>query len=119
MSREIAISAEDIIRKLETIQTGSKGAREAIDKVSATIMQISDLSESIASGTEEQRVTTDDIVRRITETAGGSQEIAQVIIEVAAMAQNSSEGAANVQVAASELDTLADQLQQLLASFRI
>jgi len=119
LSRETAISAEDIIHKLEAIQTGSKGAREAIDKVSTTIMRISDLSESIASGTEEQSVTTDEIVHRITETAGGSQEIAQVIIEVAAMAQNTSKGAAKVQVAARELDTLADQLQQLVGRFQI
>jgi methyl-accepting chemotaxis protein len=90
-----------------------------IGLASKIIAQIHNLSESTASGVEEQSVTTNEIARRMTEAAQGSQDITQVITDVAAAAQETSEGAAGVQRAAKDLASLADQLHQLVVKFKV
>ena len=118
LSRETASSAEGIIQKLEAIQTKSKATREAITNVSKIIVQVRDLSDAIASSTEEQNATTQVIAQRMFEVARGSQEVTQVTAEVAASAHQTSQGAIQVKKAADELSTLADRLQQLMTKFQ-
>jgi methyl-accepting chemotaxis protein len=119
LSRETAASAKNIIYKLEAIQSGSRDATAAINEVSKIIIQIHDLAASTASGVEEQSVTTNEIARRMTEAAQGGQDITRVITEVAMAAQQTSEGATGVQRAAEDLSVVAEQLQQLVAKFKV
>ena len=119
LSRETASSTEGIIQKLEAIQTRSKDTREAINNVSKVIAQVRDLSDAIASGTEEQSATTQEIAQRIVQAAKKSQGVTQVTTEVATAAQKTSEGAERVDLAANELTLLADRLQQFVAKFQI
>lgn len=118
LSRETASSTEGIIQKLEAIQTKSKATREAITNVSKIIFQVRDLSDAIASGTEEQNATTQIITHKIFEVAKGSQEVTQLTAEVATSAQQTSQGAIHVKKAADELSSLADRLQQLMTKFQ-
>ena len=49
LAKETAKATEDISRKIEAIQGNTKGAVEAIGQISAVILQINDISNTIAS----------------------------------------------------------------------
>ncbi|MBD3306690.1 HAMP domain-containing protein [candidate division KSB3 bacterium] len=119
LSRETAVSTEDIIQKLEAIRNGSDKAMQAITNVSDIIGRIRDLSTAIASGVEQQSVTTQEMTHRMSEAARGSQDITQVIGEIVTTARHTSEGAVEVQHAARDLASLADNLHHLVARFKV
>jgi methyl-accepting chemotaxis protein len=119
LSRETAVSTEDIIRKLEAIQSGNQEATRSINEVSNIVTQIRDLSVSTAGAVEEQSVTTGEISRRMNEAAQGGQDITRVISDVATMTQRNSEGIADVHEAAQDLESLANRLQELVGRFKI
>jgi len=119
LSRDTAVSTEDIIHKLESIRSGSQNATRSISEVSNIITQIRDLSVATASSIEEQSVTTSEIARRMGEVSQGSQDVTRVISEVATVTQGTSEGVTDVQDAARNLASLANRLQELVGRFKI
>jgi methyl-accepting chemotaxis protein len=118
LAKQTAKATEDISRKIEAIQTDTKGAVEAIARIGTIINQINDIQNTIASAVEEQTATTGEITRNVTEAAKGSNEIAQNVTAVAHAARGTTEGAANTKGSADELSRLAAQLQTLVAQFK-
>jgi len=118
LAKETAKATEDISRKIEAIQTDTKGAVEAIGQISAIINQVNDISNTIASAVEEQTATTNEIARNVGEAAKGSSQIAENIVSVATAAKSTTEGATNTQTAAQELARMAAELQKLVAQFK-
>ena len=118
LAKETAKATEEIGQKIQTIQTDSKGAVEAIGQISKIIDQINDISTTIASAVEEQAATTTDISRNVSEAAKGGEEIARNIIGVSQAAQNTTTGAENTQQAAAELSRMASELQEIVAGIR-
>jgi methyl-accepting chemotaxis protein len=117
LAKQTAKATEDIGRKIEAIQTDTKGAVEAIARIGAIINQINDIQNTIASAVEEQTATTGEISRNVAEAAKGSNEIARNITGVAQAARGTTEGAANTKGSADELSRLAVELQTLVAQF--
>jgi methyl-accepting chemotaxis protein len=118
LAKQTAKATEDIGRKIEAIQTDTKGAVEAIAQISSIINQINDIQNTIASAVEEQTATTGEISRNVGEAAKGSNEIAQNITGVAQAARSTTEGAANTKSSADDLTRLAVDLQKLVAQFK-
>lgn len=118
LAKETAKATEDISHKIETIQTDTQGAVEAIRQISDVINQINDISNTIASAVEEQTATANEMGRNVSEASKGSGEIAQNITAVATAAQSTTQGANNTQQAASELSRMAADLQQLVSQFK-
>lgn len=118
LAKETAKATEDISRKIETIQTDTNGAIEAIQQISEVINQINDISNTIASAVEEQTATANEMGRNVSEAARGSSEIAQNITSVADATQSTTEGANNSMQAASELSRMASELQRLVGQFK-
>lgn len=119
LAREIAVSAEDIIRKIEAIQVSTIEATQAIIHVSEITHQVHELSTAIATMVEQQAATTNEISRNIADVADGSDEITHAIAEVATTSRETSEQAAYVQDAAQKLTELAGQLSHLVGRFKI
>ncbi|MGN6543444.1 MAG: methyl-accepting chemotaxis protein [Aureliella sp.] len=117
LAKETAKATEDISLKIETIQSDTHGAIEAIKRIGDVINQINDISNTIASAVEEQTATANEMGRNVAEAARGTAEIAQNITSVATAASSTSQGASNTQQAASELSRMAASLQQLLSRF--
>jgi methyl-accepting chemotaxis protein len=117
LAKETAKATEDIGRKIEMIQSDSKGAINAIAEIGGIIHQINDISNTIASAVEEQTATTNEISQNLIEAARGSTEIAQNITAVAGAARNTSEGAGNSQRTGEEVSRTAVELQRLIAKF--
>ncbi|MCC6510682.1 MAG: PAS domain S-box protein [Pirellulaceae bacterium] len=118
LAKETAKATEDISLKIETIQSDTQGAVEAIRQISGVINQINDISNTIASAVEEQTATANEMGRNVAEASKGSGEIAQNITAVADAAQSTTQGANNTQQAASELSRMASDLQQLVSRFK-
>lgn len=118
LAKQTAKATEDISRKIEAIQSDTKGAVEAIAQIGKIINQINDIQNTIASAVEEQTATTGEISRNIAEAAQGSSEIAQNISGVAQAARSTAEGAGNTKSSADELSRIALDLQTLVGEFK-
>ncbi len=118
LAKETAKATEDISQKIETIQSDTRGAVEAIRQISDVINQINEISASIACAVEEQTATANEMGRNVSEASKGSSEISENITAVATAAQNTTEGASNTQQAASEIARMAAELQQLVSDFK-
>lgn len=117
LARQTAHATEEISRKIEAIQSDSKGAVRAIEEIGAIIDQINGTSASIASAVEEQTVTTNEISRSVSEASKGVGEIALNISGVAEAAKYTTQGATDTQRASQELSRMAAGLRSMIAQF--
>ena len=118
LAKETAKATGDISRKIEAIQVNTKGAVEAIGEISSVILQINDISNTIASSVEEQTATTNEISRNVQEGANGGSQVAENIVAVAQAAKSTTQGANDTQTAAEELARMAADLQKVVSGFR-
>ena len=118
LAKETARATEDISEKIETIQTDTKGAVDAIEEISGIIDQISEIQTAIASAVEEQAATTSEIARSVNEANQGSAEITRNIEVVAEAAEGTTQGANDTQRAATELTKTAAELNSLVERFQ-
>jgi methyl-accepting chemotaxis protein len=118
LAKQTAKATEDISRKIEAIQTDTKGAVAAIEQIGNIINQINDIQNTIASAVEEQTATTGEISRNVVEAAKGSTEIARNVTGVAQAARGTTEGASDTKKAADELSRMAHNLQALVGQFK-
>ncbi len=118
LAQETASATDEISRRIETIQHDSRGAVEAIGRISTVIGEIADYQTTIASAVEEQTATTTEMTRGVTEVAAGSAAINETFGVVSQAARETSTGAESTRTAAGELTTVADQLTALVGQFR-
>jgi methyl-accepting chemotaxis protein len=117
LAKETTKATEDIGRSIDSIQTDTQDAVEAIGQIGAIIGQINDISSTIASAVEQQSATTNEMGRNVAESARGGSEIARNITTVAAVAQSTASGAGQTMTAATELARMASELKQLISKF--
>jgi methyl-accepting chemotaxis protein len=118
LAKETAKATEDISRKIETIQTDTRGAVQAIGQISSIIDQINDFQSSIASAVEQQTATTNEISRSVNAAAMTSEEIARNISAVADAAQGTTRSAHDARQSVVELNQHSSTLQQIVAQFQ-
>lgn len=114
LARETTAAAEHITHKIETIQSSSQRAAEAMQNVADRTNQTAELTDVIAAAISEQSHVTEEISTALAKTVQGSEVITDTITQVAEAAQDSSERATRVQAEASQLASLAEQLRQLV-----
>lgn len=119
LAREIAVSADDITRKIGAIQQGIRGAVAAMQDVTNITDEIYRVMRQIASAVEQQTTTTNTISDEIAYAASGTNEVSTAIGEVANAVQNTSDQAVLILMAADELGLLANQLHALLERFAL
>ncbi|GIE28234.1 methyl-accepting chemotaxis protein [Actinoplanes italicus] len=118
LAQETARATEDIVRRVQTIQTDTAGAVSAISEVAEVIEQINSYQTTIASAVEEQNATTNEINRSVGEAASGSSTIAANIGTVASVARNTTELVNQSERAVGELGQVTGELRSLVARFR-
>jgi methyl-accepting chemotaxis protein len=118
LAKETAKATEDISRKIEAIQSDTKGAVSAIEQIGSVIDQINDIQNTVASAVEEQSVTTNEITRNLTEAAKGGVDISQSISGVAEAARQGASSVVQTQKSAESLERMAEELERLMAGFR-
>lgn len=113
LAGETAKATEDIKGRVERIQTDTQAAVDAIMKVAQVVEQISSTQQTIAASVEEQTATTNEIAAAVSDVAKTSAEITENISGVAGASTETSASAAETQVAASGLSSLASSLADL------
>ena len=119
LARETAKSAEDVIDKVEAIQSSSHETAVAIHEITQIIEQVQIFTDVIVSAIAEQTATTGLINRNIADAADGTEEVSSAIDDMAASAQVSSELATKVQQSAEQQFTISEKLGSLVSRFKI
>ena len=111
LAKQTAQATQDITKKIENIQTDTKGAVEAIGQISEAIEKINSYAGNIAASVEEQAATTSEVTRIVTESAEGVKQINENIGEVSQAASQTGKDAMSAQEASNLLQGLAEALQ--------
>lgn len=119
LAKETAKATEEISKKIEGNRQDTLAAVEAITEITHVIAKVNDISGAIASAVEQQAATTSEIGRTMEEASKGSSEIARNILDVSDAAKSTSTGSNDIKNAADELARMANQLQTLVAQFKI
>ncbi|MBT5549237.1 MAG: HAMP domain-containing protein [Nitrospina sp.] len=119
LANQTAKATDEISGKVNTIQSDTGNAIQAIEDISNVINKINDISNTIASAVEEQSATTNEMSRNVSEAAKGVGEIAENISGVSTAAIETTQGSSQTRDAASELSKLAVDLQSLVGKFKV
>jgi methyl-accepting chemotaxis protein len=119
LAQETSKATEDIVRRVEAIQTDTTGAIAAIARIDEVISQISDYQTTIASAVEEQTATTNEMSRSVGEAAQGTGSIAASITTISEVSSETGADAAQTRTAAEGLSEVTAELSRLVAQFKI
>lgn len=119
LARKTARSSDEIGRKVEGIQADTQHALAAIARIATIVNHINDIQTVVAASVEEQTATTSEISRSVHDAAAGSSEIARTITNVADVAHNTTQGAAETHRSAEDLAGLAGELLTLVSHFKL
>ncbi|WP_433796878.1 methyl-accepting chemotaxis protein [Actinoplanes sp. CA-252034] len=118
LAQETARATEDIIRRVDAIQSGTTSAVAAIGEIAAVIRRVSDYQTTIASAVEEQTATTAEMNRSVADTAQAADTIAVNVSTVAEAAKLTTQGVTEAQQATAELAGMSANLRTLVSHFR-
>jgi PAS domain S-box-containing protein len=116
LAKETRLATDDIVKKIEAIRTDTEKAVVAIGGVTDTIMQVSELQETMAASIDGQLAATSEIARNVNLAADGSSDVADNMSIVSVAAKRTSSSASNTQGAAASLGDLSKGLSALLAT---
>lgn len=118
LAKQTAEATEDIISKINNVQSNSDLAVESIAGVNQAIDQVSEISIRTASSVEEQSATANEVSRIIEESRVAVEGVATVIAGVNEAVAQSAAGAEETLAAASELSEMATFLDKLVEEAR-
>ena len=119
LSTKTAKATEDIRSKIEKIQHDSDEAIVAIGNILTVITEINRSQNTIATAVEEQSVTTNEIGRVVAQAAHSTQDIALAVETSTTITDQTRTGATQTLRAASSLQAMSRQLQELLNQFQV
>jgi len=132
LANQSARSADDIARRIESIQSGTVEAVTVINAVAEIITRINHSVETISSHVDQQTKASNEISNNVAQANIGAKRVSSAICEVAKgskdMARNASEVAKNsisaqstkqINDGADELARLASDLKNVLSQFKV
>jgi methyl-accepting chemotaxis protein len=102
-------SAEEIARKIESVQASTREAMRVIESIVTFIGQLNVSAARISDAVDEQRETADQIATEVASARKGVEEIARSIAEVAKGATDVSGNTAEVSKAATDVSRNASE----------
>ncbi|SHN81445.1 methyl-accepting chemotaxis protein [Bradyrhizobium erythrophlei] len=117
LANQTAKATEEISAQVEAMQQSTNDAVTAINGISRTIAQMSEITTSIASSVEQQGEATREIARNIQSAAAGSNEISVHIGGVTTAAAATGTAASEVLENARELDSQSGMLRSAVDGF--
>lgn len=119
LAKQTAKATNDITKKIETIQSDSKNAVNAIGEISIAIDKVNGYAGNIAASVEEQASTTNEVTRIVTEAAEGVRQINENIAQVSQAASVTGKDAVSAQDSAKKLREMADVLANYVEKLKI
>ncbi|MBK7924922.1 MAG: methyl-accepting chemotaxis protein [Gemmatimonadetes bacterium] len=118
LANQAAASSEDIARRIEAVQQQVGEVVQAIRRIAKVVDQINQYQGGIASAVEEQSAVANEMGRGVQDAAGGTTEIAQVMLAAAQTAEESSTAAGEAARTAADLARMSSALERLVGQFR-
>ncbi|HEV3176137.1 MAG TPA: methyl-accepting chemotaxis protein [Stellaceae bacterium] len=122
LANQTAKATDDIRAQVAAIQAETRSAVDAIQGISKTILEVNEISSSIAAAVEEQTAATQEITRNVHEAAGGTQDVSKNISGVSAAVDKAGQAAGAVLADADELakqsEALRREVDHFLATLR-
>jgi methyl-accepting chemotaxis protein len=133
LAQQTAAATEDIKAKINGVQTSTENAVRDIEKITTIIDEVSLIVTTIATAIEEQTSVTKDVAANISQASSGivevsenisqtaevSNSIALDIVKVSSAVDEIRSGGEQVQLSATEMSHLAEQLKNMLAQFKV
>ncbi len=117
LANQTAKATGDIAAQIAKVQTGTTGAVKAIEAISKVIVDMSEISSSIASAVEQQSAATADIARNVEQASAGTREVSSNIGSVGQAANETGAAANQIRSSATELSQQAEILKSEVAKF--
>ena len=117
LANQTAKATEEISAQVAAMQASTSDAVSAINGITETIAQMSEITVSISAAIEQQGDATREIARNIQQVATGSSEISAHIGGVTTAAAATGSAASDVLANARELDTQSGMLRSAVDGF--
>jgi methyl-accepting chemotaxis protein len=117
LANQTAKATEEISSQIGTMQTVTKDAVAAMQKIRATIDRVNEIAATIASAVEEQSAATKDISGNAQQAARGTDEVTRNIAGVSQAASDAGHAASQVLNASSDLSRQSETLRHEVANF--
>ncbi|WP_267357958.1 MULTISPECIES: methyl-accepting chemotaxis protein [unclassified Methylobacterium] len=117
LATQTSRATDEIGRQVAAIQTVTGDAVSAIRGVASQIEAMNEVSTGIAAAVDQQGVTTQDIVRSMSQASAGTGMMTTDIAEVARVADGAGHAAASVARASDTLAARAEQLRAQVTQF--
>ena len=117
LAGQTAQATEEISRQIGDIQGATADAVTAVQGITKTIGEISEISSAIAAAVEEQGAATSEIARNVEQAAVGTGEVSSNIGGVTQAAGEAGQSAAQVLGAANELSQQSELLKTEVEKF--
>lgn len=122
LASQTSRATDEIGQQVNEIQVAARGASHAIQDIAGQIQAMSGVTNNIAAAIEEQGVTTQEIVRSMSQASAGTAQVTTDIAEVAQEAEGAGQAAQAVAAAAnglaSQSGTLRTEMEHFLSSVR-
>jgi len=119
LASQTSKATDEITAQIGAIQSVTGTTVAAISDISDTIASISQNSKSIADAIEQQMLATKEITYNVTMAATGSTEVASAIVDVRHGAENTETAAADVHGSANALQAESRQLHHEVENFLV
>jgi methyl-accepting chemotaxis protein len=117
LANQTARATEDIASQIQTMQSISGEAAQAIKAIAEIIQEINTISEDISQSVRNQEASTGEIAQSVEEAAKGTQEVSHNVVNVTRSAQETGDSANQVLNAAQELAENSERLKRKLDQF--
>jgi methyl-accepting chemotaxis protein len=133
LARQTAEATEDIKARIAGVQSSAGKAITDIDQITTVIEEVGGIVSSIAAAIEQQAAVTKDVAENIAQASSGVHDANSHIAQTAAVSKSIARdiagvngdvadirrGGEQVQISASELSHLAEQLKTQVSQFRV
>lgn len=117
LADQTAKATEEIAAQIDEMQSATSGAAASIGTVGETIAQIHEIASAVAGAVTQQKVTTDEIARSITEASDRTAEVTERIGSVTEATVETGAASREVLTASSELSVQAERLNEQVTTF--
>jgi methyl-accepting chemotaxis protein len=111
LSTQTAAATDEIRAQIGSVQTETMSAVDAIKNIGRTLMQVNEISASIAAAVEEQTAATQQITHNVQQAASGTNDVSENIAGVSHAVDKSGATAIEVLGAADDLAAQAAALR--------
>jgi methyl-accepting chemotaxis protein len=117
LANQTAKATEDIATEVSAIQTATAGAVTAIQEISDTIGDVSEITKTIASSVEEQGAAAQGIANSVQQAAAGASGVTSGIAGVTEAAAQASHASEEVLTASTNMSQQAEHLRAEVDNF--